>query len=104
MDKTQLFKLFFIFIPLLFVIGFYCIMVTRNLIRALIGLEIITKAVTLLIIFAGYITNQTALAQSFVITLIVIEAVIIAVAAGIAVNVFRHNESLDIRKLRNLKG
>jgi NADH-quinone oxidoreductase subunit K len=103
-ENAQLIRLFIIFIPVLFLIGFYCIIVTRNLIRVLIGLEIITKAVTLLIILAGYLTNQTALAQSFAITLIVIEAVVIAVAAGIVVNVFRHNESLDIRKLRNLKG
>ena len=42
----------------LLVAGLYCMLVTRNLIRALIGVEILTKAVTLLIILAGYVTGQ----------------------------------------------
>ena len=103
-DKLQLFNLYCIFLPLVLLIGFYCIIVTRNLIRALIGLEILTKAVTILIILGGYLTNQLALAQSLVITLIVIEVVVIAVAAGLIVNIFNCNNSLDARKLTKLKG
>lgn len=99
-----IFKLFFIFIPLIFITGFYCIITARNLIRTLLGLEILTKAVTVLIVFAGYITNHVALAQSFAVTLIIIEVVVIAVAAGIILNVFKHHNSLDARNLRNLKG
>ncbi|MFH0801941.1 MAG: NADH-quinone oxidoreductase subunit K [bacterium] len=95
---------FIIFIILLFVTGIYCIMVTRNFIRVLIGLEILTKAVTLLIVLAGFATGHIALAQAYVVTLIVIEVVVIAVAAGIVIGVFRVNKSLDVTKLRNLKG
>ena len=103
-DNAFLIKLIFIFVPLLFIIGFFCITITQNMIRALIGLEILTKAVTLLLVFAGYITNNTSFAQPLVITLIVIEVVVIAVAAGVILNVFRHNKSLDVRNLRTLKG
>jgi multisubunit Na+/H+ antiporter MnhC subunit len=77
---------------------------TRNFIRALIGLEIMTKAVTILIVVAGYASGRLALAQALVITLIVVEVVVISVAAGIVQNIFRVNDSLDIRKSRNLKG
>ena len=93
-----------VFIPLLFIIGMYCVIATRNLIRTLFGLEILMKAVTLLIILAGHVTNRMALAQTLVITLIVIEVVVMVVAAGVIINIFRHNNSLDARNLQNLKG
>ena len=100
----QLFCVFGFFVAMLFVCGFYCIMVTRNMIRAIIGIELLFKAVTLLIILVGYVTGRTALAQSLAITIIVIEVVIAATAAGIALWVFRHTDSIDVRSINNLKG
>jgi len=82
----------------------YCLLVSRNLIRILIALELLTKAVTLLLAIGGYYSGQVALAQSFIITLIVIEVVVIAVAAGIVIGAYRHNGNLDVRSLQNLKG
>jgi NADH:ubiquinone oxidoreductase subunit K len=103
-DFAQLFQHFLIFTILLFIIGVYCILASFNLIRVLIGLEILIKAATLLIILAGYICGRTALAQSIVITLIVIEIVFMVVASGVTFWVFRHNETIDPRKLSELKG
>jgi len=77
---------------------------TWNLIRALIGIELLIKAVTLLIIGVGYVSHHVALAQAIVITLIVIEVVFIVVATGVVVGLHKHNGSLDIRRVRNLKG
>ena len=91
-------------IILLFICGAYCLIVTRNMIRAIIGIELLIKAVTLLIILVGNITGRMALAQGLVITIIVIEVVVAATAAGLALWVFRHTDSLDVRALRNLKG
>ena len=45
-----------------------------------------------------------ALAQSLVITIIVIEVVLVVIAGGVALQVFRHNNDLDTRRLTNLKG
>jgi multisubunit Na+/H+ antiporter MnhC subunit len=103
-ELSSLLRIFIIAIPLLFIVGFYCIIVTRNLVRVLIGMELLTKAVTLLIIVVGYATNHVAMAQALVITLIVVEVVVIAVEAGIVLNVFNHNDSLDVRNLRSMKG
>ena len=100
----QLLPLFGLFIVLLFIIGLYCVLVTRNFIRVLIGLEILTKAVTLLIILAGYVSGHVALAQSLAITLIIIEVVVIVVAAGVIIAVYKQNKSLDVTLLRNMKG
>jgi len=103
-DSISMFWMFGIFIVLLFVCGFYCLLVTRNFIRALIGLEILTKAVTLLVIVAGYASNRLPLAQSMAIMIIVVEAVVVAIAAGIVFGIFKKIGSLNITKLRNLKG
>jgi multisubunit Na+/H+ antiporter MnhC subunit len=97
-------KTYWVFILPLAVAGIYCLVSIKNFIRVLIGLEIITKAVTLLIIVSGYASGRMALAQALVITLIVVEVVVISVAAGIVLNIYRRNESLDIRKSRHLKG
>lgn len=103
-DMTQLFWLCCIGIALLFITGIYCVLVTLNLIRAIIGLEILTKAVTLLIILAGFVTGRTGLAQALAITLIVIEVVVITVAMGVILCIFGHNKTVDAKLIRNVKG
>lgn len=103
-ESANLFWLFGIFVILLLLTGSYCILVSRNLIRILIGLELLTKAVTLLIIVGGYVTGQMALAQALVITLIIIEVIVVAIAAGVIIGAHAHTGSLDVRDLRNLKG
>ena len=95
---------FMVCVLTLFVIGFYCLVATLNLIRALIGIEILIKAITLLIIVVGYVSGHSALTQSLVITMIVIEAVIITIAVGLVVGIYRKTNSLDSRNIRNLKG
>jgi len=96
--------LFGLAVILLFFIGLYYVLVTHNLIRVLIGLEIVVKAVTLLLVVAGYVTQHTAMVQSLVITLIVMEAVLITVAIGVVLGLHSRSGSLDVRKIRNLKG
>lgn len=103
-DMPQLFWTFMIFIIMLVSCGLYCILVTRNLVRSLIGLELLTKAVTLLFVVVGYITGQQAFIQAVIVTMIVIEVVVIVVAGGVILSIYRHYESLDVRNLRNFKG
>lgn len=103
-ELPQVFWLFSIGAVLLLITGFYCLIVTYNLVRALIGLEILTKSVTLFIILAGYVTGRMALAQALAITLIIVEVVVIAVAVGIVLCVYKNIKSIDGRLLRNIKG
>jgi NADH-quinone oxidoreductase subunit K len=93
-----------IFVVMLLFIGFYCILVSRNLIRILIGLEVLAKAITLGVIAVGYATKNTALAQSLAITIIIVEVFVVAIAAGIVINIYRHHESLSTDNIQNLKG
>lgn len=89
----------FLIVVLLYIIGFYYLITTKNLIRILIALEVLTKGLILTLIYVGQLTGQMATAQSMVITLIIIEVVIMAVAAGIIVNIFNHTDSLDVREI-----
>ncbi len=98
-EALQIFWPFSIFVIMLFVIGIYYVLATYNLIRALLGLEIMIKAITLLLIVAGYVSGHVALAQSLVITLIVIEVVAITVSVGIVLGIHSHTNSLDTRNL-----
>ena len=103
-EPAQLLTIFGIGAVLLLIIGLYCVIATRNLIRAVIGLVLLTKSVTLLLIVAGNSVRQTALAQVLVITVIVVEVVVITVAVGIILRLYQQNRSLDTTLLRNLKG
>jgi NADH:ubiquinone oxidoreductase subunit K len=103
-NSWQLFTTFGFFVVLLFACGAYCIIITRSMIRAIIGIELLIKAVTLLLAAVGYATGNSEFVQSLVITIIVIEVAVAATAAGIALCVFRRTDSLDVRSLRSLKG
>ncbi len=103
-QTLTIFYAYMFFAAMLFVAGVYCVLATFNLIRALIGIEVLIKAVTLLIIAVGHVTAHEALAQSLVITLIVIEVVVITISVAVVVGIHSYNKSLDVRKIRNMKG
>ena len=77
---------------------------THNMIKIIIAVELMMKAVTLILAFAGYLTNNFALMQAFIVTMIVIEVVIAVVAAGIIVSYYRNNGNMDPRNMNKLKG
>jgi len=95
------YAIYLIAVVLIAVTAIYCLMITRNLIRILIGLEVMIKAVTLLLIAIGHIGGNLPYAESFVITLIIVEVVIMAVAAGIVIGIYRRNNSLNVNNLIN---
>jgi multisubunit Na+/H+ antiporter MnhC subunit len=93
-----------IFVGLLFFIGLYCLLTSRNMIKLLIGLEIMAKSAVLSFITAGYARGETFFSQSLVITFIVIEVSIVAVALALVINAYKNTGNLDIRSLTKLKG
>jgi NADH-quinone oxidoreductase subunit K len=89
---------------LLLVIGVYCLLVTYNLFRVLIGLELLIKGVTLFLLAAGVLSGHTAISQGVIITVIVIEVVVMIVAAGVVLGFQDEFDSLNVKNARNLKG
>jgi len=89
---------------LLIITGLYMLMRTHHMIRIIIAVELVSKAVTLILAFAGYMSGNLALVQVFIITMIIIEVVIAVIAAGIAVSFYRNNGNMDLRNMNKLKG
>jgi len=93
---------------LLVALGLYCIASKRNLIKTIIGIELVTLGVNLSIMSNGLrIVEETlavdALAQSMTIVSIAIGASVAALALALAVNIYRHYGTLDTSKLRKLR-
>ena len=85
-------------------IGLYCLLTMKNVIKLFIGIEVISKGVSLALLATGFVKKNTLLAQSLVITFIVVEVSLVATALAIIINIYKHTKSLDIRKLTKLRG
>jgi len=83
--------------------GIYCIIATRNLIRVLIAMEIVSKAAILIFLLGGLVSGRMDLAQGFIITIIIIEVVITAIGAVLAIAIHERTGSLDIGFLTKKK-
>ena len=103
-EHVMLFSELGIGVVLTMIIGLYCVLTTKNLVRTLIGLEIITKGVTLLIVLTGFVSGQTALAQTLAITLIVVEVAVIVVAVSLVLCIYRRTDGIASGALKEIKG
>jgi NADH-quinone oxidoreductase subunit K len=92
------------FAAVLVFIGLYGLLSMRNLIKLFIGIEVISKGVSLALVATGFAKKNILLAQALAVTFIVIEVSVVATALAIIINTYRHTGSLDVRKLTKLKG
>ena len=96
-------KLFIVALVLTATAGIYSIVATRNLLRVLIAMEIISKAAVLLLMLAGAINGQMAQAEAFAVALIIIEAVVTAIGAVLCIALHAKTGSLDVSFLSKSK-
>jgi len=110
---------------LLVFMGLYAFLYKRNLIKLILALDIIDSGIHLLLISFGYRLEDGTLPtapiytgyetlkgtsmvgpipQALVLTSIVIGVCILALAMALTINAYRHYGSLDINKLRRLRG
>jgi multisubunit Na+/H+ antiporter MnhC subunit len=89
---------------LMVMLGVYMLILYRNLLRLIIGIELIAKGVTLLFLAAGIARQGLAFIQSLIVTFIIVETVLAAVMLALAIRAHKVNGSLDIRLLSKLKG
>ncbi len=87
----------------LFGIGLYCLLVTRNLIRLVVGLQILVKGSMLVLLFVGQIQGVPSVGQSMALTVIVADTIVAVVGLALAVQVKRSVGSLDIADISKLK-
>lgn len=99
--------LYLIFTVTLLIIGIYCLATKRNLIRLLIGIEILVNAANInFIVFAAYAVPGLvdSLGHSFVAISIGLAGAVSAVALAVAVLIYRHYGTLDADELKKLRG
>jgi len=97
-------------------IGLYILITRHNLIKMIIGLNILDTGVNLFIISLGYVNNGTAaifskpnlnprnmvdpVPQALVLTAIVIGVAILALALALAIRLYHHYGTLDMRRIK----
>lgn len=85
-------------------IGFYGMLVTRNLIKMVAVLQILGKAAVLALVVGGKASGQVNLGQSLAVTVIVADTVVAVIGLALAVQIQRRFGTGDVSKLASLKG
>jgi NADH-quinone oxidoreductase subunit K len=93
-----------IFVALLLGVGFYGLLITRNLIKIVVILQILVKAVVVALVLAGKASGQPNIGQSIATTVIVADTVVAVVALALAVQVRVRFGTLDIPNISSLRG
>ncbi|OAA30676.1 monovalent cation/H+ antiporter subunit C [Kosmotoga arenicorallina S304] len=104
---------------ILFLVGLYGVLTKANIVKIILGSGIMGYAVNLFLILIAYRSGGTfpillpgkdpgmmvdPLPQALVLTSIVIELGTTALLVALAVNIYKHYGTLDVRKVRRLKG
>jgi NADH:ubiquinone oxidoreductase subunit K len=84
-------------------VGLYCLLATRNLIKVIVGLQLIVKGVALAFVLAGNLTGQISLAQTMALTVIVADTIVAVVGLAMAVQIRHKMGTLDTKALSSLK-
>ncbi|HMA62920.1 MAG TPA: NADH-quinone oxidoreductase subunit K [bacterium] len=100
-------------------IGLFIILSKKNLIKVIIGLSILETGVNIFLISLGYISEGTApifskiglkaknmvdpVPQALVLTAIVIGLAVLALALSLAIRLFHHYGTLNLKKIREQK-
>lgn len=103
----------------LFMVGIYCILRKRNIVKIIIGLIITEYAVNLFFVLLGYrmegrapihspgreIANMVdPIPQALILTSIVIGLAVTALVVGIAIRIYEKYGTFDITEIKRLKG
>jgi NADH-quinone oxidoreductase subunit K len=87
----------------LFGVALYALLIARNLIKVVIGLQILVKAAMLALILAGRANGKIDIAQSMALTVIVADTIVAVIGLALAVQVKRRFGTLDIQALTTLR-
>jgi NADH:ubiquinone oxidoreductase subunit K len=85
-------------------VGFYGLLITRNLIKIVLVLQILIKAVILALILAGKMSGNLGLGQSTAASVIVADTIVAVVGLALGVQVRRRFGTLDVPKISTLRG
>ena len=84
-------------------IGLYGILITRNLIKVVVALQVLVKGAMIFIVLAGHLVGQIEIGQSMALTVIVADTIVAVIGLALAVQIRRHFGTLDIKALTTLR-
>ncbi len=85
-------------------VGLYGLLITRNLIKLVMVLQILVKSAILALVLAGNVGGNPGLGQSTAVTVIVVDTIVAVVALALVVQVRRRIGTLDVSQITTLKG
>jgi NADH:ubiquinone oxidoreductase subunit K len=85
-------------------VGFYGLLVTRNLIKVVMVLQILIKGAITALVLAGKLSGNLGLGQATAATVIVADTIVAVVGLALAVQVRRRFGTLDVPKISTLRG
>ena len=85
-------------------VGFYGLLITRNLIKIVLVLQVLVKAVVIALVLAGKDSGNLGLGQSIAATVIVADTIVAVVGLALAVQVRRRFGTVDVPKISTLRG
>ena len=86
----------------LFAIGLLGLIARSNLIKMVMGLELLGKGASLLFILGGYLAGDAGVSQAVVFTLIAIEAVVAGLALALVILLRRVWKTFDIARISRI--
>jgi len=85
-------------------IGLICLLTRKRIIKQVIGLSIMLQGALLTIVEAGRVNGDLQVAQSMVVSALVVETIILAIVLVLIVNVFRYHPQGRVDDLDTLRG
>lgn len=90
-------------VVILFGVGVYGLLLIHHLIKIVIALQIIGKAVIIAFAVAGTMSERVQLAQSLIVTIIVADTMVAVISLALVIQVKQRLGTLDARELSNLR-
>lgn len=88
----------------LFSIGLYGLIASRNLLKVMMSVELILNAANInFVAFSHYVTPHELTGQVFAIFVMTIAAAEVGVALAIALLIYKHFQSVDLDKIQQMK-
>ena len=84
-------------------IGLAGLLVTRNLIKVVVGMQVMVKGGMLAMVLAGHLSGQLQTGAALALTVIVADTIVSVVALAFAVQVRRRFGTLDLGALSTLR-
>jgi NADH:ubiquinone oxidoreductase subunit K len=84
-------------------VGVYGLLISRNLIKVIVALQILVKGAMLAMIAAGAASGRVNLGQSLAVTIIVADTVVAVIGLALAIQIKRRVGTLDVNDLATLK-